>query len=345
MLHAARSTVRPAGAVEPARDAIVVCADAFDAMPLLPPRSVDLVLTSPPYWGLRTYGLEFNESILEEWAGASTNLERCPGYAWYRHHGGVLGMEPYPEWYVAHLVEILERVRGALKEDASLWVNLGDTYFARWSSIRSNGRQGLAGAGRVRRHTPSGGWRHDKQLLLLPARFAIAMQEAGWILRNDLICAKRNPTPRPESDRLRLSHEHFFHFVQRTPGARPRYYYDLTHAEPRALDVVSSDRGAPLAGHSATFAASLVRPRILTCCRPSGTVLDPFCGAGTTLAVAVEEGRNAIGFELNRTFATVAANELARTDEHAPMPGLIKIPVEVIDMKGFEGWSRTRILS
>jgi DNA modification methylase len=145
---------------------------------------------------------------------------------------------------------------------------------------------------------------------MLPARFAIAMQEAGWILRNDLIWSKRNLGPRPETDRLRLSHEHFFHFVQRTPGGRPRYHYDLSAVEPGALDVVSASRGDTLPGHSATFPRSLVTPRIVSCSREGGAVLDPFCGSGTALAAALETGRNAIGIELGAEFARAAIARL-----------------------------------
>ena len=94
-------------------------------------------------------------------------------------------------------------------------VNIGDTYFARWASIRDEGRQGLGNNGRVRRRTPMGRYLQEKQLLLIPSRFAIAMENERWILRNDVIWFKPNVPPRPEKDRLRLAHEHFFHFVKR----------------------------------------------------------------------------------------------------------------------------------
>ena len=151
----------------------------------------------------------------------------------------MLGLEPFPDWYVAHLVEIIDLAKICLKDSGSLWVNLGDTYFARWSSIREHGRQGLGETDRQRRRTPMGGYRQEKQLLLVPARFAIAMQERRWILRNDLIWYKPNVPPRPEKDRLRLSHEHFFHFVKRPKQGRARYYYDLAHVESALTDVVT----------------------------------------------------------------------------------------------------------
>lgn len=108
-------------------------------------------------------------------------------------------MEPLPEWFPAHLAEIFGRLRPALADGGSVWINIGDTYFARWSSIRHDGRQGLGDNPRSRRRTPMGGHRQEKQLLLIPSRFAIAMQEDRWILRNDLIWSKPNIAPRPET--------------------------------------------------------------------------------------------------------------------------------------------------
>jgi site-specific DNA-methyltransferase (cytosine-N4-specific) len=297
--------------------------DAFDMVARLPPRSVACVLTSPPYWGLRTYGHSHDEQVLDRWrlllqaarpaASLTTDPERvnAPGYEWYRSNGGQLGREPYPEWYVAHLVEIFERMRPALRKDANLWVNLGDTYFARWSSIRE-GRQGLGAPTRTRRVTPTSGWLHDKQLLLIPSRFAIGMQEAGWILRNDVIWDKPDPVPRPETDRLRLSHEHLFHFVQRTRGGRPSYYYDLSGVESGKRDVVRVRSRPPRTDHPATFPAELIAPRIASSCPPGGLVLDPFCGSGSTLEVALELGRLAHGVELSERFAESARVRVRR---------------------------------
>lgn len=299
---------------------LVRVGDAYDLVGDLPVASVDCVLTSPPYWGLRTYGLPHSDNILQKWRDRAADVagdvslsaggpQLIPTYEWYRRNGGLLGMEPYPEWYVSHLLEILDRIRPTLKPRANVWVNLGDTYFARWSSIR-DGRQGLGGNGRDRRRTPSGGWLHDKQLMLVPARFAIAMQDRGWILRNDLIWSKPDVPPRPEKDRLRLAHEHFFHFVQRSAVGRPTYHYDISEVEDGARDVVAVGVRAGRGGHSATFPPELIRPRIASSCPPGGLVLDPFCGTGRALEIAIELGRMAHGIELSPSHAQTARSHL-----------------------------------
>ena len=287
--------------------------DAFDLVADLSPTSIDLVLTSPPYWGLRTYGLEHNPEVLDEWVSQGGHASESPDYEWYRAHGGVLGMEPLPEWYVGHLVELFDRIAPALRPGGSMWINLGDTYFARWSSIRANGRQGLGDNPRSRRRTPMGGYRQEKQLLLIPARFAIGMQDRRWILRNDLIWHKPNVPPRPERDRLRLAHEHFFHFVKRPKEGRAKYFYDLSVVEPGARDVVTASVRAGQDDHSATFPKDLITPRVLSSSPPGGLVLDPFCGTGRSLQIAAEHGRSGIGFELHPPFADAARRNVQRS--------------------------------
>jgi site-specific DNA-methyltransferase (cytosine-N4-specific) len=290
--------------------------DAFDKIRLLSDSSVDCVVTSPPYWGLRSYGQIHDDTLLNRWSEAHPEMtsdelrQHGPGYDWYRQNGGVLGLEPYPDWFVSHLVEFFERIRPKLKPDANVWVNLGDTFFARWSSIRSDGRQGLGDGERSRRRTPSVNYLHDKQQLLIPSRFAIAMQDHRWIVRNDLIWAKTAVPPRPEKDRLRLSHEHLFHFVLRSKSGRPSYYYDLDEVEPGARDVIQLNSRAGRDGHSATFPRALIEPRIASSSRPGGLVVDPFCGTGSTLEAAVSLGRRAFGIEMSPTYAAAARKNM-----------------------------------
>lgn len=276
--------------------------DAFDLFDTLPKASVDLIITSPPYWGHRDYGLPHNWDVFNDIATVRKIGPRSPGYLWYRDQGGLLGLEPYPEWFVQHLTEVLHKGQRCLKASGSMWINIGDTYFARWASIRQQGRQGLGSEERNRRKTPLGGVRQEKNLLLIPARFAIAMQDLGWILRNDVIWHKPNAVPRPEGDRLRSVHEHFFHFVKKPTAGRPAYYYDIEHAEPRAGDVVTVNVAPGEGGHSATFPHDLIEPRILTSSPQGGVVLDPFSGTGRALEVALEHGRSAIGFDAQSTF-------------------------------------------
>lgn len=305
----------PASGLTQEPTARLILGDAWDAVPALPRASIDVVITSPPYWGQRSYGQSHNGGILAEWLAEGHAQAETPSYEWYRSHGGALGMEPIPDWYAENLAEILSRCESPLKTAGSLWVVVGDTYFARWSSIRDGGRQGLGDKPRARRRAPMGGYRQEKQLLLIPARFAIAMQNRRWILRNDVIWSKPNVPPRPERDRLRLAHEHVFHFVKRSKVGRPKYYYDLSETEPGSADVVTYNVRGGGQDHSATFPESLVRPRIKSTCPPGGTVLDPFCGTGTSLAVAVESGRSAIGIDVVERYLEMARRRMPTTAE------------------------------
>lgn len=306
-------TQEEVAAEAPARSALratTLHGDSYALFDRLDAASIDLVITSPPYWGHRDYGLEHNWSFFNDIPTVRKFGPVSPGYAWYSQHRGVLGLEPYPEWYVAHLAEILDKAKRCLKPGGSMWINIGDTYFARWASIREGGRQGLGTEERMRRKTPLGDVRQEKQLLLIPSRFAIAMQERGWILRNDVIWHKPNAVPRPEGDRLRNTHEHFFHFVKKPSSGRASYYYDLSAVEPGASDVIVVNVRPGEDGHSATFPYDLVEPRIRSSSPPGGVVLDPFCGTGRALEVAQELGRNVIGFDAQRKFAELTESKL-----------------------------------
>lgn len=162
-----------------------------------------------------------------------------------------------------------------------------------------------------------GGYRQEKQLLMIPARFAIAMQSVRWILRNDLIWNKPNVPPRPERDRLRLAHEHLFHFVKRPKEGRATYWYDLSAVEDGARDVVTVNVKAGSDGHSATFPEPLITPRILSSCAPGGTVLDPFAGTGRALTIALEHGRNALGFEIDDGYVRAGQRAVKAAIERA----------------------------
>ena len=131
-----------------------------------------------------------------------------------------------------------------------------------------------------------------------------------WILRNDLIWHKPNAVPRPEGDRLRNAHEHFFHFVKKPSAGQATYYYDIDGTEPRASDVVVVNVVPGEGGHSATFPHDLIEPRIRSSSPVGGTVLDPFCGTGRALEIAQQLGRSVIGFDAQKKFAKLTTSKL-----------------------------------
>jgi len=170
--------------------------DAWALAEMLPPASVDCLITSPPYWSLRDYGVE-----------------------------GQFGLERHPQEWVDKLVDLFVRLRPALKKTATVFVNLGDSYFsspakgARGPQAKNPkavcGRKCLSPIAET-------AWLRPKQLLLLPSRFAIAMQEAGFLLRNDMIWRKTNPLSSSVRDRLSCTYEHIFFFA-----VAEQYYFDL----------------------------------------------------------------------------------------------------------------------
>jgi site-specific DNA-methyltransferase (cytosine-N4-specific) len=296
------------------------CGDSFDLLTELDSGTVDLVVTSPPYWGQRVYeGQSHTWDTHRRWQTAGNETGTPPSYDWYRANGGALGLEPTPEWYVSHLMEFFQQVQRVLKPTGSLWLNLGDTYFARWSSIRPEGRQGLGRQDRIRRKTPMGGYLQDKQLLMIPARVAISMQNDGWILRNDVIWHKPYGIPRPEKDRLRLSHEHLFHFVKKPTSGRATYYYNMDPVEGGAQDVITTKSSSGASRHSARFPLELIRPRISSSSPEYGLVLDPFCGTGIVVQAAIQERRSALGFDSSYDYIELAQKSLATCPDAHPV--------------------------
>jgi len=261
--------------------------DAVGILDSLPDASIDSIVTSPPYYGQRDYGV----------------------------HGQV-GLEKHPQEYITRLVSIFRAARRVLKPTGSLWVNLGDTY---WSGKgRSGGVDQKQKNRRFLRPQDLKGLRPlctPKQLLLIPHRFAIAMQDDGWVVRNDNVWYKVNPTPDPAADRSAAAHEYMFHFV-----LQRRYYYNQ-----RAVAVPSNGKRKtksppsvwqiPIATnfkkHIAVFPEALVRTPILATLPPKGVLLDPFCGSGTALGLAIAQGggRRAVGIDIS-TSALREAKEL-----------------------------------
>ena len=224
-----------------------------------------------------------------------------------------IGLEQRAPEYVARLIEVFREVRHVLRDDGTLFVNIGDTY-AGFKDGRfppqsqSNGNQrGMPVSGaphRSKRLLELDGFK-NKELMGIPWRFAFAMQADGWYLRQEIIWAKPNYTPEKVRDRFVRSHEHIFLFTK-----CDRYFFDGdavrvpdanggTKLRPDVWSVpVSTYKGA----HFATFPPALIEPCILAGSRPGDIVLDPFMGSGTTAAVALQHGRQYLGCELNPAY-------------------------------------------
>jgi DNA modification methylase len=222
--------------------------DVSQALRMLPPASVDCAVTSPPYWGLRDYGLPpqvwgGQAGCIHDWLNSHAGSVCGSCSAWR----GQLGLEPTPELYVAHLVEVFRELRRVLKPEAPVWVNLGDCYNAATNAPRrpSANRVGYWQAGgsmgdrRVRAKDLK-----PKDLVGIPWRVALALQADGWYLRSDVIWSKPNPIPEGVRDRPVRSHEYLFLLAQ-----QPRYFYDPDAVREPAVGEGQIERsmpGAPL---------------------------------------------------------------------------------------------------
>jgi DNA modification methylase len=289
--------------------------DCLEVLRTLPDESVQCCVTSPPYWGLRDYG-----------------------------HDGQIGLEPTPEAYVGRMVDVFREVRRVLQEDGTLWLNLGDTYYAGgWECRRVNavGNGSMPPEDRKSGIAKSIDGLKVKDLVGIPWRVAFALQADGWYLRQDIIWHKPNPMPESVTDRCTKAHEYVFLMAK-----SQRYYYDaeaiseasvlgphvrerasnfkkagaeplqrhLKGAETIVCDGTRNRRSVwtvctkPYSGaHFAVMPLDLVKPCILAGCPEGGVVLDPFMGSGTVAAVAQDAGRRAIGIELNPEYCKLIA--------------------------------------
>lgn len=281
---------------------LVYQGDCLSGLRKMPDGIVNTCVTSPPYFGLRDYG-----------------------------HDGQIGLEPTPDEFVAALVGVFREVRRVLRDDGTLWLNLGDSYStdSKWGgSTGGKAAKALHGAGGGGRNKTRTGLAY-KQLLGIPWRVAFALQADGWYLRQDIIWHKPNPMPESVTDRCTKAHEYIFLFSKSS-----RYYFNAgaiketavkgasgssfskgktaTHQlgksseKDRAEDGLRNRRSVwtvatrPYAGaHFATFPPGLIEPCILAGSPAGGIVLDPFMGSGTTAAVAAKNDRFAFGCELN----------------------------------------------
>lgn len=299
----------------------------------LPDESVDLCVTSPPYYQLRDYGVE-----------------------------GQIGLESTVEEYIERLVEVFDEVRRVLKRDGNLYINIGDSYAGSgkgWGETFENRSKHLQGGHHF--------WKDQnlkptllgsvkpKNLIGIPWRLAFALQKRGWYLREDIIWAKPNPMPESVKDRCTRSHEYIFHFTKAA-----RYYYDAEaisepckesmtqHKENSGIkrkmtrycgkkyterpeqfyrtksgnaydyrprrnkrDVWTVTAKPCKEAHFATFPLDLIEPCILAGSPLGGTILDPFAGSGTVGIAAARSGRKYILIELNPEYIEIIKRRLS----------------------------------
>ena len=283
---------------------MIIYGDCRDKLKELEPECVQMCVTSPPYWGLRDYG-----------------------------HNDQLGLEETPEEYTSNIVEVFSQVKRVLKDDGTLWLNLGDSYSSGGRTTTTN--QSLRGDTDygVTRPKPSKGIK-PKDLIGIPWRVAFALQADGWYLRQDIIWHKPNPMPESVTDRCTKSHEYIFLLSKSA-----KYFYDneaikekyQALGKPRSFGKKGNDdrndtdriyeandqsgknkrsvwtvNTKPYTGsHFAVFPEKLIEPCIQAGSKVGDVVLDPFFGSGTTGEVAERFGRNYIGIELNEDYKSL----------------------------------------
>lgn len=286
--------------------------DCLSSLTTLPNASVNCCVTSPPYFGLRDYGVD-----------------------------GQIGLEESPDAYVARLVAVFREVRRILTDDGTLWLNIGDSYARNPAKGQhkpgDSGKQAYVydrGNGRAS-STFLGDGLKEKDLIGIPWMLAFALRADGWYLRQDIIWSKPNPMPESVTDRCTKAHEYIFLLSKSA-----KYFYDhaamqedavrgyagstfntgktAEHQLNRSSDKERVDNGKrnrrsvwtvtpkPYKGaHFAVYPPELIEPCILAGCPPGGNVLDPFGGSGTTGGVALKNGRNAVLCELSPDYAAL----------------------------------------
>lgn len=257
--------------------------DTLDLIGYLPTNSINLIITSPPYFLCRLYG---NETI---------------------------GREEHPLDYINNLLKFTKEFKRVLKKEGSFYLNIGDVYFGTKGFIRNKGKYSRKTDLHYKEHKitkPDGIYLQYKQLLMIPERVAIGMQEQGWILRNKIIWEKPNPVPSYSKDRRYPVYEHIFHFVKSR-----KYYFDLDIAKSlnNHRDIIKNGI-EPFKKHQASFPISLIKPLILTTSKENDIVFDPFLGSGTTAVASLELNRNFIGFEINLDFCTLANDRISKCE-------------------------------
>jgi site-specific DNA-methyltransferase (cytosine-N4-specific) len=263
---------------------VVLHGDTRDIIRRLPENSFQCVVTSPPYWGVRDYGVQ-----------------------------GQIGAEADLEAYLDTLVDVFREVRRVLKPEGTFWLNIGNTYTSGGRKWRQEDEKNKGRAMSYRPQTPPG--LKKKDLIGVAWLLALKCQRDGWYLRNDIIWYKPNCQPESVKDRFTVAHEYLFLFSK-----SEHYYFDQESIKERTTDgnglknkrTVWSLNTEPCPdAHFAVFPKGLVRPCICAGSRPNDVVLDPFYGAGTVGIIAKELKRRCVGIELKEEYIDIAHKRIS----------------------------------
>lgn len=274
------------------KDVRIIEGDSRRALAAIPDSVFQCCVTSPPYWGLRDYGID-----------------------------GQIGAENDPDSYIADLVGIFREVRRTLREDGTLWLNIGDSYTSGDRRWRAPDKKNPGRAMSYRPPTPKG--LKPKDLIGVPWRLALALQADGWFLRSDIVWNKPNCQPESVKDRPTRAHEYVF-----LMSKAESYLYDFD-----AIQEPSANGNAPKnrrtvwnintngfhGAHFAVFPPELVRLCILAGSKPGGVVLDPFFGSGTVGLVCREYQRQCVGIELNPDYVKMALDRIGHAAPTLPL--------------------------
>lgn len=291
--------------------------DAIEQLKTMPDKSINTCVTSPPYYGLRDYGIESQ-----------------------------IGLEESPEEYINRLVEVFREVKRVLRDDGILWVNIGDSYSGSGKGPKGKISRDCQNMDKIGKggNIPMG--TKPKDLIGIPWMLAFALRNDGWYLRQDIIWAKNNPMPESVKDRCTRSHEYIFMLTKSRKywfdreaiqedavsksGAGAKfggYKYDdpddpkykcyngnkyIPNGKRNKRDVWNCSVAITKEAHFAVFPKELIEPCILSSCPVDGTVLDPFSGSGTTGIVSVNNNRNFIGVELNHEYIDITERRVEK---------------------------------
>lgn len=248
----------------------------------MPTESIDCVVTSPPYFGLRDYG-----------------------------HPDQYGLEPTVDEYVENLVAVFREVHRVLKTSGTVWLNVADVYGG-GGIARPSGKWPASHDPDDRTNGRRRSYAHEKCLLGVPDKIADALVAEGWVLRNRIIWVKGRPIPSNGAGRLDSQYEPVFLFVKRD-GRRPNYHFDKAAFDARG-DVWNIPVSKEERQHFATYPVELAARCIAYGCPSGGVVLDPFCGSATTGVAATQAGCGFEGIELNPEYVEIGKRRIAAAE-------------------------------